>query len=363
MAVSGIGGSTQFTQAQTDAKSEYSSTQRTPEAMQLPTEYYAMISEFFRQFMGDDKKIEYEENIRRLSELRSQLSSIGASMSAPPSDAGGALPDLGPIQPGEVRIPKDQLRGSSPRGEVKTEVASGIRAEIARLEQWVKDNPLSTEEPRYLKEAKEYTQGLRDASGKIIDYMYANQGLIPEAYRASSEKYSGTLSDIISGGMSGQSFQETLPEGLIDKLLSGMSVGLGDKTFGSFAPKGAADAVASIYNTRAGERTNVMGLLGELGGIRAATEVLPAQTRYQSGLAPIEKELEYATLYPTNSGFLSAMTALQNIFNPLLTTSYMMGGQFPILDSSGSSVSDSEYKSGGGDFNMGLGGGGGGTGG
>jgi len=198
--------------------------------------------------------------------------------------------------------------------------------------------------PKYMKEADREAERARAASDAVVQFMEQNKNLIPSAYQAASDKYSGTLSDIISGGMSGQSFQETLPEGLIDKLLSGMSVGLGDQTYGSFAPAGAANAVASIYNTRAGERTNVMGLLGELGGQRFNTEVLPSAMQYEYGLKPKEQALQNVMQFP-ESGFLSAMQSLQNIFSPLLQTAYVMGGQAPLISSRGSSTSTGQGSS------------------
>lgn len=326
----GIGGGMSYTEQKDRARSQFESSQRAPQAMRLRPEYDRMLDDFMQQYGITSK---YESNKRAADERR-------------------------------VLQAKRNLAGSKER--LSDAIARGDRNATNKWQRVVNSNQATFDrfqaisdvyEPEYMKQAETTARGIREAADAIPEYMQEQTGIIPQAYQAASDKYGGVLDNIINQAMTGGSFQEQLPEGLAKQMLSGINLGFGGQSMGSFAPQGAAQAVSDLYGTRATERSRTMALLSQLAEEQRAASVVPSELEYEAGLTPLLQKLQYAEKYPENMGYLSAMTDLRGIFEPMLYTTTQLGGQFPTLDTESDSMYSSTYKSGGGQVSVGIGGG------
>jgi len=308
--------------------SQSSYSQKTPMAMELPEEYKFMLSQFIDEYFKGGKTLETTQKEQELEAAKASLSSIV-----------GVAPT------------------SSAHNRQQIAATGALQSKIASLEAWLASQP-EPGTPRYQQEAEITARGIRDAAGAIPEYMRGKAGIIPDAYQAASDKYSGLIDSLTNQATTGGSFQEDLPEDLINRMLSGVSLGMGGQQLGSFAPKGAAEAVSNLYNTRAQERTKTLSLLDQLAQSQRDYSVVPAEMRYEAGLTPLLQELANAQQYPENLGWLSAMADLRGIWEPLLYTTTELGGQFPLIDASGMSLAKGEGTSAGVGANVGIGGGG-----
>lgn len=306
-------------------KTEYQGKVTTPVAMKLSPEYRAMMNEFLAQYYGYPSPTKQEQKRKKTLEKYQRKHQE------------------------TLNHYEELLRQRQAQGQNVVGLQRKIEQQRNKVAEYdVRLKVFEKPEPRYITEAEETARGIREAAARIPDYMQEHAGLVPEAYRAAGEQYGGTMTGLIEGAMAGQSFLPDLPEGLLDKLSSTVGIGFGGKRVGDFMSKGSAGAIADILGTRTTERTNVMSLLGELAGERRDASVVPAEQEYQYGLLPLQTQLEHAQQFPTNLGFLSALSDLRGLWEPMKYATTILGGQVPIKDEYGKAKGSGWGTAGGG---------------
>jgi hypothetical protein len=146
-------------------------------------------------------------------------------------------------------------------------------------------------EPAYKADIDERQGGIDQARGDIVQYLTDQAGVVPGAMREQAGIRSGTLDELIRQGTSREGY---LP-GFAD-LLKSLTTGGADISFGgtpmmeNYLSPGKANALQSILEANAA----MPGLISGLAKTRSDINVAPEEKAYQTGYAPLERQLAFA---------------------------------------------------------------------
>lgn len=308
-----LGGSGFFTKSKAKSReqmsSDYQKMIKTPEAMKTPAWVDTMVEEFMRKFYGADyyERITKEESkidVQRREQLEKDVKHY------------------------DSYVRYYESIGNDPAAAQY----AGLRdATQGRLDAYT--DPVGEYETPYEKAVDTMYADVLGKRTAVSDYMEEMKGLVPGATEAAMGKYSDLLSQMIDRSLAGETVipQIGLPDtgfaGLLDRLTSPVSIGLEGHGGMSFVPKGAAEALKEVF---AGRQSAIDQLSG-LGYTRTGTEILPAEVRYQAGLAPKEYELETSTMLPKGGELLQQLAGMRNMWSPVQESAMHLGAQVPLI--------------------------------
>lgn len=320
-----LGGSGFFTKSEAESKevlsSDYKKTVKTPEAMKTPAWVDTMVEEFMRNFYGAD----YYDQISKEPDKKTKA--IIAKHERLSKSYGAKAEQYKVI-----------AENQSLAGEDNTAALSNANRYASLRDQM--DAKLSVYDPKIEEQETPYEKSVNemyaDVLGKrtsVSDYMEEMKGVVPDATESAMGKYSELLSQIIDRSLTGESVmpQIGLPDtgfaGLLDRLTSPVSIGLEGHGGMSFVPKGAAEALKEVF---AG-RQSAIDQLSNLGYTRTGTEILPAEVRYQAGLAPKEYELDTSMVLPKGGELLQQLAGMRDMWAPVQESAMHLGAQVPLI--------------------------------